>query len=106
MDPISGNHEYRKKIVIQLQHSELPARIKVWEALDLFSSFYYKKIDWKNLLFDLGIEGKNNAFFSKLSGGQKQRLFIALALINDPEIVFLDELTTGLDPHARRATGN
>ncbi|MCL5071554.1 MAG: ABC transporter ATP-binding protein [Actinobacteria bacterium] len=104
MDPGLISRDYRRKIGIQLQHSELPARIKVWEALDLFSSFYDKKIDWKNLLSGLSLEDKSNAFFSKLSGGQKQRLFIALALINDPELVFLDELTTGLDPQARRAT--
>lgn len=104
IDPGLISRDYRRKIGIQLQHSELPARIKVWEALDLFSSFYDKKIDWKNLLSELSLEDKNNAFFSKLSGGQKQRLFIALALINDPELVFLDELTTGLDPQARRAT--
>ena len=87
-----------------MQQSELPGRLKVWEAVDLFSSFYSKTIDYNSLLEDLGLDVKKGAYFSKLSGGQKQRLFIALSLINDPELVFLDELTTGLDPQARRAT--
>ena len=75
----------------------------VWEALDLYASFYPKAADWKELLAQLGLEEKRNAPFSKLSGGQKQRLFIALALLPDPQLVFLDELTTGLDPQARHA---
>jgi ABC-2 type transport system ATP-binding protein len=76
----------------------------VWEAIDLWASLYRKSaIDAKRLLEQLGLTVKRNAWFMNLSGGQKQRLFIALALINDPELVFLDELTTGLDPQARRA---
>jgi ABC-2 type transport system ATP-binding protein len=76
----------------------------VWEAVDLWASLYRKKaIDGERLLEQLGLTDKRNAWFMTLSGGQKQRLFIALALINDPELVFLDELTTGLDPQARRA---
>ena len=78
-------------------------RIKVWEAIDLWSSLYPRRVDADALLEQLGLSGKRNAWFMTLSGGQKQRLFIALALINDPELVFLDELTTGLDPQARRA---
>jgi ABC-2 type transport system ATP-binding protein len=77
--------------------------MKVWEALDLYASFYPKVVDWKTLLVQLGLEEKRNTPFSKLSGGQKQRLFIALALLPDPQLVFLDELTTGLDPQARHA---
>ena len=76
----------------------------MWEAVDLWASLYQKNaIDGERLLEQLGLTDKRNAWFMTLSGGQKQRLFIALALINDPEVVFLDELTTGLDPQARRA---
>jgi len=82
----------------------LQKRIKVWEAVDLWASLYEKKsVDAAHLLEQLGLTDKRNAWFMNLSGGQKQRLFIALALINDPEVVFLDELTTGLDPQARHA---
>jgi ABC-2 type transport system ATP-binding protein len=88
---------------MQLQQSNLPDRIRVWEAMDLYSSFYPKAADWRELLVQLGLEEKRNAPFSKLSGGQKQRLFVALALLPDPLLVFLDELTTGLDPQARHA---
>jgi ABC-2 type transport system ATP-binding protein len=86
---------------MQLQQSNLPERMKVWEALDLYSSFYPKTADWRELLQQLGLEEKRNTPFSKLSGGQKQRLFIALALLPDPQLIFLDELTAGLDPQAR-----
>jgi len=88
---------------MQLQQSNLPERMKVWEALDLYASFYPEPADWNELLSQLGLEEKRNAPFAKLSGGQKQRLFIALALLPDPQLVFLDELTTGLDPQARHA---
>ncbi len=77
--------------------------MKVWEALDLFSSFYPRSLDPERLLDQLDLTGSRNKAFAKLSGGQKQRLFIALALINDPELVFSDELTTGLDPQSRRS---
>ena len=89
---------------IQLQSSSLPNRMRVEEALDLFASFYRHSRDWYSLLEEVGLVDKCRATFSQLSGGQKQRLFLALALINQPELVFLDELTTGLDPQARRAT--
>jgi ABC-2 type transport system ATP-binding protein len=76
----------------------------VWEAVDLWASLYRKKaVDGERLLAQLGLTDKRDAWFMNLSGGQKQRLFIALALINDPEVIFLDELTTGLDPQSRRA---
>jgi len=91
------------KIGVQLQETSLSARIKVREALDLFASFYENPADIDSLLTTLGLEDKESAKFDKLSGGQKQRLFIALALISRPKIVFFDELTTGLDPQARRA---
>jgi ABC-2 type transport system ATP-binding protein len=106
LDPRRNGYELRERIGVQLQQSSLPDDLKVWEALDLFASYYRKPAPWEPFLDELGIADKREARFSKLSGGQKQRLFIALALVNDPEVVFLDELTTGLDPHARRAMWN
>jgi len=103
LDPQRDGYELRRRIGVQLQEAALHPRLKVWEALDLFGSFYPRRVDGKALLEQLGLADKRNAAFEELSGGQKQRLFIALALINDPELVFLDELTTGLDPQARRA---
>jgi len=103
VDPQQDSKILRQRTGMQLQQSNLPDRMKVWEALDLYASFYPKAADWKVLLAQLGLEEKRNAHFSKLSGGQKQRLFIALALLPDPQLVFLDELTTGLDPQARHA---
>ncbi|NQT66999.1 MAG: ABC transporter ATP-binding protein [Actinobacteria bacterium] len=104
LNPLKNGRRLRHYIGIQLQQSELPARLKVWEAIDLFSSFYQKNIESSSLLNDLGLEDKKSSYFDKLSGGQKQRLFIALALLNNPDLIFLDELTTGLDPQARRTT--
>jgi len=103
VDPQHEGQILRERTGMQLQQSNLPERMKVWEALDLYASFYPKAADWNELLAQLGLEEKRNAPFSKLSGGQKQRLFIALALLPDPQLVFLDELTTGLDPQARHA---
>lgn len=103
LDPERDGPELRERIGIQLQESNLSDRIKVWEAMDLFSSFYRRPTDWRSLLEQVGLTEKRNAYLSKLSGGQKQRLYIALALVNGPELVFMDELTTGLDPQARRA---
>jgi len=106
LNPTTNGRTLRNSIGIQLQESQLPARLKVWEAISLFSSFYKKNIESTPLLKELGLEEKKGSYFDKLSGGQKQRLFIALALLNDPDLIFLDELTTGLDPQARRATWN
>jgi ABC-2 type transport system ATP-binding protein len=104
LDPFREVYKLQERIGVQLQQAQLQKRIKVWEALDLWASLYRKKTkDAEALLEQLGLTDKRNAWFMNLSGGQKQRLFIALALINDPEVVFLDELTTGLDPQARRA---
>jgi ABC-2 type transport system ATP-binding protein len=103
VDPQQDGHFLHTHTGMQLQQSNLPERIKVWEALDLYSSFYPHSLDWQELLGQLGLEEKRNAAFAKLSGGQKQRLFIALALLPDPQLIFLDELTTGLDPQARHS---
>lgn len=103
-DPYRERTPLAQRIGVQLQAANLPERIKVWEALDLFASLYAQTLDWEQLLVDWGLAEKRNTAVDKLSGGQRQRLFIILALLNDPEIVFLDELTTGLDPQARRAT--
>ena len=97
---------FKERMGIQLQESSLPPRMKVWEALDLFSSFYNRNKDWRELLVKLQLEDKKNNYFSSLSGGQKQRVFVALAMVNDPEVLFLDEITTGLDPMARRQMWN
>ncbi len=104
LDPFRQVYKLQDRIGVQLQQAQLQKRIKVWEAVDLWASLYQKKAtDGERLLEQLGLTDKRNAWFMTLSGGQKQRLFIALALINDPEVVFLDELTTGLDPQSRRA---
>jgi len=103
LDPFRDVYALQNRIGVQLQQAQLQKRIKVWEAVDLWASLYTKKVDGERLLEQLGLGNKRDAWFMTLSGGQKQRLFIALALINDPEVVFLDELTTGLDPQARRA---
>ena len=102
LDPQREGYELRERIGVQLQEAALPRRLKVWEAMDLFAAFYQRSVDWRPLVERLGLSEKRNAPVAKLSGGQKQRLFIALALVNDPDLVFLDELTTGLDPQARR----
>jgi ABC-2 type transport system ATP-binding protein len=103
MDPRRDSQALKRCVGMQLQQSNLPDRMKVWEALDLYASFYLQTADWKVLMSQLGLEEKRNTAFSKLSGGQKQRLFIALALVLDPQLIFMDELTTGLDPQARHA---
>jgi len=105
LDPHRDVAEIRQRIGVQHQEAHLQKRIKVWEAVDLWSSLYDRRsvVDVEALLARLGLEAKRDAWFMNLSGGQKQRLFIALALIHQPEVVFLDELTTGLDPQSRRA---
>ena len=103
LDPFRDVYQLQNRIGVQLQQAQLQKRIKVWEAVDLWASLYTKAVDGDRLLEQLGLANKSNSWFMTLSGGQKQRLFIALALINDPDVVFLDELTTGLDPQSRRA---
>jgi ABC-2 type transport system ATP-binding protein len=101
LDPWQDTYQLRERTGVQLQSSSLPRRMRVGEAMDLFASFYRHTQDWEPLLEALGLGDKHRAYFHQLSGGQQQRLFVALALINQPEVVFLDELTTGLDPRAR-----
>jgi ABC-2 type transport system ATP-binding protein len=103
LDPFRAGTALKVRIGVQLQEAQLQKRIKVGEAVRFWASLYPSTVDPEALLDQLGLRDKRNAWFMTLSGGQKQRLFIALALINDPEVVFLDELTTGLDPQARRA---
>jgi ABC-2 type transport system ATP-binding protein len=104
MDPQRDGHKLRQRIGVQLQQTSLADDLKVWEALDLYASFYADPADWRRLLEDWGLSEQRDTTFKNLSGGQQQRLFIALALVGKPRVAFLDELTTGLDPHARRAT--
>ncbi len=103
LDPSTHVYALQDRIGVQLQEAQLQKRIKVREAVSLWASLYRNPVDGDRLLDQLGLSDKREAWFMTLSGGQKQRLFIALALIHDPELVFLDELTTGLDPQARRA---
>jgi len=103
LDPVRDGRTLQNRVGVQLQQAQLQKRIKVWEAVDLWASLYSSAVNGDALLERLGLTDKRNAWFMTLSGGQKQRLFIALALIHDPEVVLLDELTTGLDPQARRA---
>ena len=103
LDPFRDVYALQDRIGAQLQQAQLQKRIKVWEAVHLWAALYRKPTsDGDRLLEQLGLADKRGAWFMNLSGGQKQRLFVALALINDPEVVFLDELTTGLDPQSRR----
>jgi ABC-2 type transport system ATP-binding protein len=98
------DHDLRRLVGVQLQESQLPEKMSVREALELYSAFYSDPVDWRALARELGLTDKLKTRYAKLSGGQKQRLSIALALIGDPQIAVLDELTTGLDPQARRDT--
>jgi ABC-2 type transport system ATP-binding protein len=104
LDPRHQRDELTQRLGVQLQDSQLPDKLRVDEALDLYSSFYRHPADWRALIDQLGLTNKTKTRFGKLSGGQKQRLSIALALVGNPQIAILDELTTGLDPAARHET--
>ncbi|QXE34571.1 ABC transporter ATP-binding protein [Streptomyces sp. GMY02] len=104
LDPVADHEQVTHLLGAQLQESELQAKLTVREALELYAAFYPKPADWRPLAERLGLTPRLTTRFAKLSGGQKQRLSIALALIGAPRVVILDELTTGLDPRARRDT--
>src|SRR5690606_150909 len=104
LDPQEHAAELKERLGVQLQAGELPAKITVAEAMVLYSSYYRDPADWRELIEELNLTDKLGTQFRRLSGGQKQRLSIALALIGNPEVAVLDELTTGLDPQARRDT--
>ncbi|AQZ67888.1 ABC-type multidrug transport system, ATPase component [[Actinomadura] parvosata subsp. kistnae] len=104
LDPREDRDELRRVLGMQLQSAALPDKIKVWEAMDLYASFYPDPADWPELLDRVSLSAKRETLFKDLSGGQRQRLSVAMALVGRPRVAVLDELTTGLDPQARRDT--
>jgi ABC-2 type transport system ATP-binding protein len=102
LDPRADRDEVHEIVGVQLQTSALPAKLRVGEILDMYRSFYREPADVSELIEVLGLAGKRGDYYKSLSGGQKQRLSVALALIGRPKIAVLDEMTTGLDPGARR----
>jgi len=104
LDPTTQAAELRQRVGSQLQDSALPGRLRVGESLELFAAFARHPVDSEQLITRWRLQEQRDQAFDSLSGGQRQRLFIALAFVNSPELVFLDELTQGLDPQARRAT--
>jgi ABC-2 type transport system ATP-binding protein len=106
LDPDRDGRKLRQRIGAQLQRAALPDRLRVWEALDLYASFYARSVPWHELLDRWGLAEQRTAAVGTLSGGQRQRLLIALALVGRPEVVFLDELTTGLDPRRGGTPGS
>src|ERR1700738_3253525 len=102
LDPQVNARELKHEIGASLQSTALPDKLRVMEALRLFAGFYKRRRDPEDLLKRFGLEEKRNTYYSKLSGGQKQRLALAMALVNDPKVIFLDEPTAGLDPQVRR----
>src|SRR5579864_5667317 len=101
LNPQTQSQELKHEIGAALQSTSLPDKLRVMEAVRLFASFYKRRRNPEELLKRFGLEEKRNAFYSQLSGGQKQRLALAMALVNDPRVVFLDEPTAGLDPQVR-----
>ena len=104
LDPIEERDEIRRRVGVQLQESVLPDRLTVTEALTLHAAFYENPAEPLELIERLGLTHRRDAPYGKLSGGEKQKLSVGLALVGRPEVAILDELTTGLDPHARRET--
>ncbi len=104
LDPHTERAEITERLGVQLQGGRLPDRMRVAEALSLYSSFYRDPADWRELMDALDLTPKAKTPFGKLSGGQKQRLSVALALVGNPQVAVMDELTTGLDPQARHET--
>jgi ABC-2 type transport system ATP-binding protein len=102
LDPERSGSDFKQTIGAVLQSTALPDKLKVKEALDLFASFYRDRASTEGLLKRFQLEEKRDAFYKELSGGQKQRLALAMALVNNPKVVFLDEPTAGLDPQVRR----
>jgi ABC-2 type transport system ATP-binding protein len=104
LDPRTDRRRLMQKVGVQLQDAALPDALKVGEAIRMYAALYRHPLDWRALMDEWGLTEKRRTGFASLSGGWKQRLFVALALVGDPEVVFLDELTTALDPLARRST--
>jgi ABC-2 type transport system ATP-binding protein len=102
LDPQRSGERFKDNIGAVLQSTSLPDKLRVKEALELFAQFYPRRADTDELLRRFQLEEKRNAFYGQLSGGQKQRLALAMALVNGPQVVFLDEPTAGLDPQVRR----
>ena len=102
IDAIKEPQRIKELIGVQLQATSLYDNIRVKEAIELFGSYYSKSVPAAEIMEEVSLTEKKNSQVSKLSGGQKQRLSVGLALVNDPEVVFMDEPTTGLDPQARR----
>src|SRR3989440_9326638 len=102
LDPQRDSAALKHEIGAALQSTSLPDKLRVMEALRLFASFYKRRRNPEELLKRFGLEEKRNTFYNRLSGGQKQRLALAMALVNDPKVLFFDEPTAGLDPQVRR----